>query len=97
MSLTGVLCPSSGDLSESELLARSLRGLDSCRSFMGVLPLRFCLGVWPPSILNQQTNHIQADLYITTKLYIKQHFRFDFKAHRSNVYPLLPYICLLFS
>lgn len=47
---TGVLCPSSGDLSESELLVRSLRGLDSCLSFIGVL-MRFCLGVWPPSNL----------------------------------------------
>lgn len=48
--LTGVLWPSSGDRSESELLVRSLRGLDSCLSFMGVL-MRFCRGVWPPSNL----------------------------------------------
>lgn len=45
-----MLWPSSGDLSESELLVRSLRGLESCLSFMGVLT-RFCLGVWPPSSL----------------------------------------------
>lgn len=51
--LTGVLWPSSGDLSESELLVLSLRGLDSCLSFMGVLT-RFCLGVWPPSNLENE-------------------------------------------
>ena len=51
---TGVLCPSSGDLSESELLVRSLRGLDSWRSFMGVLT-RFCRGVRLPSSLEGET------------------------------------------
>lgn len=48
------MCASSGERSESELLARSLRGLDSCLSFMGVLPLRFCRGVWPPSNLREE-------------------------------------------
>ena len=47
--VTCVLCPSSGYLSLSKLLVLSLSGLDSCRSFIGVL--RFCRGVCAPSNL----------------------------------------------
>lgn len=46
---TWVLWPRSGDRSLSELLVLSLRGLESCRSFRGVL--RFCRGVCTPSTL----------------------------------------------
>lgn len=46
---TCVLWPRSGERSLSELLVLSLKGLESCRSFRGVL--RFCRGVCTPSIL----------------------------------------------
>lgn len=67
-SRTGVLWPSSGDLSESELLVRSLRGLDSCLSFMGVL-LRFCRGVCPPSsLMGTENAHRGLDTWETLNL-----------------------------
>lgn len=47
--ITCVLCPRSGERSLSELLVLSLRGLESCRSFRGVL--LFCRGVCVPSTL----------------------------------------------
>lgn len=47
--ITCVLWPKSGDRSLSELLVLSLRGLESCRSFRGVL--LFCRGVCVPSTL----------------------------------------------
>lgn len=48
-----MLWPRSGDRSLSELLVLSLRGLESCRSFRGVL--LFCRGVSTPSILLPET------------------------------------------
>lgn len=47
--ITCVLWPRSGERSLSELLVLSLRGLESCRSFRGVL--LFCRGVCVPSTL----------------------------------------------
>lgn len=47
--ITCVLWPRSGERSLSELLVLSLKGLESCRSFRGVL--LFCRGVCVPSTL----------------------------------------------
>lgn len=52
---------SSGERSLSELFVRSLRGLDSCLSFMGVP--RLCLGVWPPSSLRMQQSNVTQKIW----------------------------------
>lgn len=55
---TCAACPSSGERSLSELLVRSLMGLESWRSLVGVL--RRSRGVWPPSSLRGERTQVSA-------------------------------------
>lgn len=89
---TCVLWPKSGERSLSELLVLSLRGLESCRSFRGVL--LFCRGVCTPSTLlpgrwrkggeiaPPTPKPLPAPLYLSPKANTE---------HSCSLYPLLPF------